>query len=88
MTIAKPRIVSADAPDFDQARLAFNLAVDQRPHEIAYPSDAREVAAIVRRAHDQGLRVTAQRAGHGAQPLDWERPALLLRTDAMQGGEP
>jgi FAD/FMN-containing dehydrogenase len=85
MTIAKPRIVSADAPDFDQARLAFNLAVDQRPHEIAYPSDAREVAAIVRRAHDQGLRVTAQRAGHGAQPLDWERPALLLRTDAMQG---
>jgi FAD/FMN-containing dehydrogenase len=85
MTIAQPRIVSVGAPDFDQSRLAFNLTVDQRPQEIAFPSDAAEVASIVRRAREQGLRITSQRAGHGAQPLDWERPGLLLRTDAMQG---
>ena len=77
--------ILAGAPDFDRARQAFNLMVDQRPEEVAYPSDAGEVAALVRRARDQGLRIAAQHAGHGAEPIDWERPALLLRTDAMQG---
>ena len=85
MTIAQPRIVSAGAPDFEQACQAFNLAVEQRPQEVAYPTDAREVAALVRRARERGLGIAAQRSGHGAQPIDWERPALLLRTDAMQG---
>ena len=84
-TSGQPRTVLAGDADFDQARQCFNLAVDQRPQEVAYPSDAQEVAALVRRAGERGLRIAAQRAGHGAQPLDWERPALLLRTDALQG---
>jgi FAD/FMN-containing dehydrogenase len=83
----QPRVIPAGAPDFDRACLAFNLAVDQRPHEVAHPSDAGEVAALVRRAREQGLRIAAQRTGHGAQALDWERPTLLLRTDAMLGYE-
>ena len=78
-------VIRAGAPDFDRARQAFNLAVDQRPQQVAYPLDAREVATLIRGAREQGLRIAAQRAGHGAQPIDWERPALLLRTDAMQG---
>jgi len=84
-TSGEPRIVLAGAPDFDQARQAFNLTVDQRPQEVAYPTDAHEVAALVRSVRERGLRIAAQRAGHGAQPIDWERPAVLLRTDAMQG---
>ena len=82
---APSTVIRAGAPDFDRARQAFNLAVDQRPQQVAYPLDAREVAALVRGAREQGLRIAAQRAGHGAEPIDWERPALLLRTDAMQG---
>ena len=82
---APSTVIRAGAPDFDRARQAFNLAVDQRPRQIAYPLDAREVATLIRGAREQGLRIAAQRAGHGAQPIDWERPALLLRTDAMQG---
>ena len=86
-TSAEPRIIPAGAPDFDQARQAFNLAVDQRPQEIAFPSDAREVGQLVRRAREQGLRIAAQRTGHGAQAIEWERPTLLLRTDRMLGVE-
>ena len=37
-------------------------------------------------AREQGL-IAAQRTGHGAEALDWERPTLLLRTDAMLGLE-
>jgi FAD/FMN-containing dehydrogenase len=73
--------------DFDRARQAFNLTVDQRPELIAYPADEREVVALVRQAREQGLRIATQRTGHNAGPIDWERPAMLLRTDAMQGVE-
>ena len=72
---------------FDQARQAFNLTVDQRPVLIAHPADEREVIELVRQARERGLRVAAQRTGHNAGPIDWERPAMLLRTDAMQGVE-
>ena len=82
-TPGQPKVIAAGAPDFDQARQAFNLAVDQRPQEVAYPSDAGDVAALVRRAREQGLRIAAQRTGHGAQAMDWERPTLLLRTDRI-----
>ncbi len=88
MSIAiKGPVVRTGEDGFDQARQAFNLAVDQRPDLVAYPGDADEVAALVRGAREQGLRIAAQRTGHNADPIDWERPAMLLRTDAMQGVE-
>jgi FAD/FMN-containing dehydrogenase len=70
---------------FDEARQAFNLTVDQRPVLIAQPTDEQDVIALVRKARERGLRVAPQRTGHNAGPIDWERPALLLRTDAMKG---
>ena len=47
-------MLRAADPDFDHARLAFNLTVDQRPELIARPRDEGEVAAAVRHARDQG----------------------------------
>ncbi len=89
MTISniEPVVVRSGDSDFDEARQAFNLMADQRPQLIGRPADEREVAALVRRARDEGLRVAPQRTGHNAEPIDWSQPALLLRTDAMQGVE-
>jgi FAD/FMN-containing dehydrogenase len=84
---AAPAVVRPGDDAFDQARQAFNLTVDQRPELIAYPADEQEVMALVRKAREQGLRIATQRTGHNAGPIDWERPAMLLRTDAMQGVE-
>jgi hypothetical protein len=85
--VGRPRtaVVRPGDEEFDQARQAFNLTVDQRPELVAYPADDHEVIALVRRARENGLRVAPQRTAHNAAPIDWERPALLLRTDAMQG---
>jgi FAD/FMN-containing dehydrogenase len=89
MTIspAQPTLLRSGDPDFDHARLAFNLTVDQRPELVARPADEGEVAEAVLRAKKAGLRVAPQRTGHNAQPIDWSRPAMLLRTDALQGVE-
>jgi FAD/FMN-containing dehydrogenase len=82
-----PTTIGSADERFDEARQAFNLALEQRPELVAYPADEREVAALIRQARERGLRVAPQRTGHNAAPIDWERPAMLLRTDAMQGVE-
>ena len=40
-------IVAPGDAGYDQARQAWNLAVDQRPAAVAYPQSAADVAAIV-----------------------------------------
>jgi FAD/FMN-containing dehydrogenase len=58
-------VTRADA-DWDSARLAWNLFVDQRPAAVALPESAADVAAVVRFARDAGYGVAAQSTGHGA----------------------
>ena len=78
------RLVRPGDADWDQARQAFNLAVDQRPAAVAFPAGADDVAASVDAARAEGLRVAPQRTGHAAQPNAFDG-AMLLRTDLMQG---
>ena len=40
---------------WDEARQAFNLAVDQRPEAVLRPASAADVAAAVRYAAAEGL---------------------------------
>ncbi|WP_054813918.1 FAD-binding oxidoreductase [Nocardia arizonensis] len=54
---------------YDAARTPWNLAVDQRPAAVALPRDADQVAAVVRAAAADGLRIAPQSTGHGAGPL-------------------
>src|SRR4051794_16840428 len=51
---------------WDEARLAWNLAVDQHPAAVAIPDDAADVARAVRFARDNGLKVSIQGTGHSA----------------------
>src|SRR3954466_12185254 len=81
------RVVRPGDADWDTARQAFNLTVDQRPAAIAFPVDAADVATAVDYARDAGLRVAPQRTGHNAAPLGALEDVLLVRTDALQGIE-
>ncbi|MBA3246032.1 MAG: oxidoreductase, partial [Actinobacteria bacterium] len=46
--------------DWDEARQAWNLAVDQRPAAVALPESALDVVAVVAFAREHGLRVAPQ----------------------------
>jgi FAD/FMN-containing dehydrogenase len=70
---------------FDAARMAWNVAVDQRPAMVAVPASPRDVAEVVRFAHAQGLRVAVQGTGHNAAPRRDLLGSVLLRTSAMTG---
>jgi hypothetical protein len=84
--IAGSVLTSAD-DGYDEARQAWNLAVDQRPAAVAYANDAGDVAAAVRLAAERGMRVAVQGTGHGAAAMDGLDDTLLLKTARMTGVE-
>ena len=71
--------------DYDQARQAWNLAVDQRPAAVVQPESAADVIAAVSYAAERGLRIAAQGTGHNAGPLGPLADTILLRTERMRG---
>jgi FAD/FMN-containing dehydrogenase len=78
------RVVLPGDPNWDQARQAWNLAVDQHPVAVALPGDPTDVATVVRHAAATGLRLAFQATGHGAATLDLDG-VVLVRTDGLQG---
>ena len=60
-----PTIITPAAPGWDEARQAWNLAVDQHPAAVAFPRSAADVAATVNYAPCTGP--ARRRAGHRSQ---------------------
>ena len=71
---------------YDQARQAWNLAVDQRPSVVVAAESPADVAHAVRFAGAHGMRIAPPGTGHGAEPLESLRGAILLRTARMRSG--
>jgi hypothetical protein len=80
-------VVRPGEAGWDEARAAWNLAVDQRPEAVALAASAGDVAAVVRFAAENDLRVAAQGTGHGAAPLPDLGGTILLKTERMRGIE-
>lgn len=81
------RVAVPSDPDWDQARAAWNLAADQNPEAVAFAESAGDVAAVVRFAAANSLRVAPQGTGHGAVPLPSLEGTILLKTERMRGIE-
>lgn len=81
------RIATPDDSDWDQARQAWNLAADQHPDAVALVQSADDIAAVVRFAAENDLRVTAQGSGHGALSLRLSEGTILVKTERMRGIE-
>jgi FAD binding domain/Domain of unknown function (DUF4265) len=81
------RVIRPDDEDWDTARTAWNLAVDQRPALVVEVADAFDVQAVVRWAGENGLRVAPQGTGHQAAPLGDLGDAVLLRTGRLSSVE-
>ena len=71
------------SPGWDQARAAWNLAVDQSPAAVVDAASADDVVAAVRFARGHGMTVAPQGTGHGASTLSLDADTLLLRTSRM-----
>jgi FAD/FMN-containing dehydrogenase len=71
--------------DWDLARAAWNLAVDQRPVAVVYAHSADDVVAVVDFACERGLQVAPQGTGHAAAALGPLADTILLKTSRLRG---
>jgi len=78
-------VVSAGDDGWDEARQAWNLAVDQRPVAVAIPESAADVVEVVAFARDAGLRVAPQGTGHGAAALGALEDTILVKLHRLRG---
>jgi hypothetical protein len=83
-TSPKANILTSADPGWDEARRAWNLAVDQHPAAVALPESAADVVAAVDFAREHGLRVAAQGTGHNAAPLGSLADTVLISTRRMR----
>ena len=78
-------VVAPGESDWDEARLAWNLAVDQQPAAVVLAESAADVAATVAFAKAHALRVAPQGTGHGAAAMGDMSDTILLKTERMRG---
>ena len=78
-------VYGPDDEGWDEARRAWNLAVDQRPAAVALPITDADVVEVVNFAREQGLRVAPQTTGHGASAITTLENTILLSTKRMRG---
>lgn len=72
------RVITPADHDYDAARKAWNLTVDQHPALIVVAQNTQDVATAIRFANQFDLGVAMQATGHGvARPAD---DALLILT--------
>ena len=76
-----------DDADWDEARRAWNLSVDQRPAAVVHAESAGDVVAVVEFARANGLRIAPQGTGHMAGALEALSGTVLLKTSRMRGVE-
>jgi FAD/FMN-containing dehydrogenase len=74
-------VITPQDSGYEQARLAWNLMVQQHPNVIVVAADAADVAEAVRFARENNLAVAIQATGHGvALPAN---DALLIITSSL-----
>jgi hypothetical protein len=81
------RVVGPQDPEWNDARRAWNLAVDQRPAAVAMPESVEDVVAAVEVAREQGLRVAPQGTGHSAAPRGSLERSVLVDMSGMNAVE-
>ena len=69
------------------ARQAWNLTADQRPPLVVLAESEADVAATVRFAAANGLRVAPQSTGHGATSMGGLDATILLKTSRLSREE-
>lgn len=76
-------VLKPQSDGYEANRGAFNVLLSQDPAGIVTPARASDVVDAVEYAKGEGLRIGAQRTGHGAEPLRALSGTLLVRTAAM-----
>ena len=78
-------MLTADDPDYEQARRIWNKMIDRRPALIARCSGAADIAQAVAFARERGLLVAVRGGGHSFPGYSTCDGGLVIDLSAMRG---
>ena len=81
------RVITADDPEYDQARTVFSGAIDRRPAIIVRAADAEDVARVVALARESGLELAVRSGGHSPAGHGVSEGGIVLDLSAMRALE-
>src|SRR5690348_9930036 len=79
------RLVQPGDVEWDIARQAWQLSVDQVPTAVVIAASVADIRATIDAACALGLRVAPQGTGHNAAPLGPLDGTILLKTSGLRG---
>src|SRR4051795_1901502 len=72
------RVVERGDATYEEARALYNAMIDRRPAAIAYCVDTADVAAAVKFANEQGVRIAVRSGGHNGAGLGSVDDGLVI----------
>jgi FAD/FMN-containing dehydrogenase len=81
----KGEVIAPDDAGYDKARTLMMGGIDKRPSVIVRPTNAAEVAQIVRLARDSGLELAVRSGGHSGAGHSTTDGGIMLDLKLMKG---
>ncbi|HTK22630.1 MAG TPA: FAD-dependent oxidoreductase, partial [Gaiella sp.] len=78
------RLIGPDDPRYDEARAVFNAMIDKKPALIARCETADDVAAAIRFARDNDLRIAVRGGAHNGAGLASVDDGLVIDLTPMK----
>jgi FAD/FMN-containing dehydrogenase len=82
---ARGEIVTADGPDYDEARAVHNAMFDRRPLAVLRAVDVADVRAAVAAARDGGLPLAVRAGGHSVPGFGTVDDGIVIDLSPMKG---
>lgn len=79
------RVAVPSEDDWDASRLTWNLVADAQPEAVAFVDGADDIAAVLRFAAANDLKVIGQGTGHGAPAVGDFAGTIVIKTERLRG---
>ncbi len=82
---ARGAVITADDPDYDEARKVYNGMIDRRPRVVVRCVDAGDVMACVDFARENGLDLSVRGGGHSVPGFGTNDDGVVIDLSLMKG---
>jgi FAD/FMN-containing dehydrogenase len=82
---ARGAVITADDPDYDEARKVYNGMIDRRPRAVVRCVDAGDVMACVDFARENGLDLSVRGGGHSVPGFGTNDGGVVIDFSLMKG---